>query len=78
MGLAQSLGPYLAYHAVIPLDDLEMDLQKVAAANTGACLQPRPPTACFDDSLIAACPAYGSSGSRFREQIRGLQWDAPH
>ena len=48
MGLAQSLGPYLAYHAVTPLDDLEMDLQKVAAANTGACLQPHgctPPTA---------------------------------
>ena len=55
MGLAQSLGPYLAYHAVIPLDDLEMDLELVAAANTGACLHPA--NTDFDDSLIAACPA---------------------
>ena len=73
MGLAQSLGPYLAYHAVTPLDDLEMDLQKVAAANTGACLQPPSctlPTAKLNHSLTAACPACTSSGSGFREQAR--------
>ena len=68
MGLAQSLGPYLAYHAVTPLDDLEVDLQKVAAANTGACLQPQGcllPTADVDHTLTAACPVYNGSWSGF-------------